>query len=139
MKSKIEKISTDTIINELNRRFASKMSEAQSIRSKIEDVFTMKNSKTNTTTPSIKKKVKRVASKSSNNEKTLPTMITEILSANQEGTSIKEVLAELENRGWQTKSTDKYNVVGAALAGDKKRFEKVSRGVYRVKTNNNEE
>ena len=146
MKSNIEKVTTSKLIAELNRRMATKLKEVNLLKSEIENVIsnTTSSSKLSTKTQTVKKtrKVKAKTSSATNvsskeNTQSLPAMITEILTNNQDGLTIKAILSELEKTDWQTTSTNKYNLVGVALASNKEKFEKISRGTYRLKPQQN--
>lgn len=145
MKSKLSKVSTDKLIAELNKRVATKLTEINDFRSKIEGAisFSPTKSTTPTKTQTVKKskKMRRVSSSSqedanNNAQQPLSTFISEILSTHPDGMTIKDIVSDLEKTEWHTTSAKKYSIVAVALAGNKEKFEKVARGVYKLRINN---
>lgn len=135
MKSNISKVSTNKLIEELNRRISFKAKELDALRSEIESAFSSSHVNTERKQKGLMRirKIKSKASGANKNSQSLPNAIAEVLSNQPNGLSIKEIQSELEKSDWQTSSANKYNLIGVALASNKKKFEKISRGTYRLK------
>ena len=64
--------------------------------------------------------------------KTLNDYIAKVLASSTGGQRAKDIMTAVGKAGYKTKSKDFYGIVAAALR-DKKRFQKISRGVYKNK------
>jgi len=105
--------------NELSRRIA-----------EIEGVAAAEQAPKPATAPAPMKRGPRV--KRAKNPMSLPEALVQVISA-KKSVSISDAVAGVLATGYTSTSKDFPNIVKKTLANDK-RFERVSRGVYRVKS-----
>ncbi|MFP4105276.1 MAG: hypothetical protein ACLFVU_04210 [Phycisphaerae bacterium] len=65
------------------------------------------------------------------NDKPLADYIDEVLSRHAEGLRIKEIMLEVQDAGYVSNSKNFYSIIAAAMQDEK--YERVGRGVYRLR------
>jgi len=121
----MKELSTDQLLSELLKRTNKQISYLQK-RAEMLQAFELVDD------PKPKRQVK-TAKRVMENDKPLIQRIEEVLSNKPDGMKIKDVLMELEASGWNSSASNKYSVVAVALAKHKNKFEKLEKGIYKLK------